>query len=498
MVATTVACSLSFVLKHMMHREHFFLRHGCSFLTRRTYRLPRLRPRFRTGIGWALLSVLFLAHVAPAQETENAYDLAACIRAALANDPDLQAAAAEIRAARAQLAEASSGRLGEGEYRQILGFVPEAKGDILDPPKENRQAVLRNLGPFTQLEVMFHFPLWTFGKLQAALEAAQNGLEAQRAQGEQRKAEVVLSVKRLYYGALLADQLAATLDEMLDNMDKAIRKVEERLARGSTSVTEIDLLKLKTGRAKLAKGVAEVRASASFTRAALARAIGVDLRTPLRLVDRKLQPVPVKLASVDAYLEEGLQQRPEVQQLTRGVAAQVAKVELEEAQLFPTFFLSTGFQYAAAPNRTTQRNPFAQEDFNYARPVGVLGVQWELDFARKAAKVEQARAELARLQAQQRAALSGLQLEIRKAYGEVVQAQETMTAAEEGRRAGRSLLVLTVSNFDLGIGEAEELFKGLSAYTEASTDYFRAVHDFNVAVAQLSRAVGRELTLLQY
>ncbi len=69
---------------------------------------------------------------------------------------------------------------------------------------------------------------------------------------------------------------------------------------------------------------------------------------------------------------------------------------------------------------------------------------------------------------------------------------------EDGRKAGRGLLILTVSNFELGIGEAEELFKGLGSYTEASSDYWRAVHDYDVAVAGLSKAVGHELTALEY
>lgn len=465
---------------------------------RRLTRAIFSRPPFLSVLLFLLQFVTLPAPARAETPEETAYDLAACVRAALAHDPDLQVAAAEVAAARARLAEASVGRWGEAEYRQILGFVPEAKGDILDPPKQNRQAVLRNLGPFTQLEVMFQLPIWTFGKLAKALEAAQNGLEAQRAQGESRKAEVILNVKRLYYGVLLSDQLASILDEMLDHMNKAVKKVEERLAAGSTSVTEIDLLKLKAGRAKLAKGLAELRASAGLTRSALARAIGLDIRQPIRLAETRLAPIPFELGSLDDYLAEGLQNRPEAAALARGVAAQAAKVKLEEAEFFPTVFLSAGFQYAVAPNRTTQRNPFAQEDFNYARPVGVLGLHWPLDFWRKTAKLDQARAELARMQAEQSGAVTGLQLEIRKAYGEVEQAREAMHAAEEGRRAGRALLVLTVSNFDLGIGEAEELFKGLGSYTEASTDYFRAVHDYNVAVAQLSRAVGRELTNLAY
>ena len=91
-----------------------------------------------------------------------------------------------------------------------------------------------------------------------------------------------------------------------------------------------------------------------------------------------------------------------------------------------------------------------------------------------------------------------MQLEIRRAYSDVMQARETIQTAEDGRKAGRGLLILTVSNFDLALGEAEELFKALGAYTEASTDYFRAVHDYNVAVAALSRAVGSELTSMTY
>ncbi|GBD26693.1 hypothetical protein HRbin30_02033 [bacterium HR30] len=458
-------------------------------------RVPQITP---LQLLLAALSTLLLGWGKPVLAETGALTLADCIRSALQHDPDLQAVAAEVAAARARLKQAQVGRWGDAIYHQVLGFVPEAKGDILDPPRQNRNAVFRNLGPFTQLEVMVHLPLWTFGKLGAALEAAEQGLATQQAEGEVRRAETVLNVKRLYYGSLLADQLARVLDEMLDNMDKAIRKVEERLAGGSTAVTELDLLKLRAGRAKLARGVAEVRASATLTRKALARAIGKEVTAELQLADRKLDPVPLDLQPVESYVEEALRTRPEAAQLAHGLAAQAAKVEMERAELYPTFFLSTGFQYALAPNRTTQRNPFAAEDFNYSRPVGVLGIRWELDFWRKQAKVAEAEADLAKLQAQHRGAVTGLQLEVHRAYGQVLQSREAMQAAAEGRKAGRSLLVATVSNFDLGIGEAEELFKGLGTYTEASTDYFRAVHDYNVAVAELSRTVGRELLPLEY
>ena len=439
---------------------------------------------------WLMSRMPALADVSPA------YDLVACIRAALQNDPDLSAAAADLALARARLSEAQSGRFGQSEYTQLLGFVNEAHGDAVSS-RDNKDDVFKGLGLFTRLDLAVNIPLWTFGKLDAALRGAQQALESERARGQARRSEIVLSVKQLYYGLLLSRQLSDVLHEMLDTIDKAVRKTQERLDAGSTAVTEIDLLKLKAGRAKFAKGVLEVDASVGLTRSALARAIGVA-DDGFDIADRKLQPVDVKLAPLQVYLADGPERRPESKQLVTGIAAQSAKVELEQAGYYPTVFLTAGVQYARAANRDEQTSPFAYDDFNYIRPVGVLGMHWDLNFFTTSAKVEEARADLERLQAEQRQAASGLQLEIRRAYSDVVQARETINAAEDGRKAGRGLLILTVSNFDLGIGEAEELFKGLGTYTEASSDYLRAVHDYDVAVSVLSKAVGQELAGLHY
>lgn len=428
----------------------------------------------------------------------QAYDLAQCLRAALTNSPDLGAAAADLALARARLSEAHASRYGQSEFNQVLGFVNEARGTVNHPnPNDKKNDVFHGLGPFTRMDLAINIPLWTFGKLDAALEAAQAGLESERAHGDVRRAEIVLSTKQLYYGLLLSRQLGLVLHDMLDTMDKAAKQSQERLDAGSTAVTEIDVLKLRAGRAKFAKGVLEVDASTELTRSALARNTGLAV-DDFDIAAGKLQPTDATIAPLNDYLTDGPGRRPESRQLATGLVAQSAKVELERADYFPWLFFSAGMQYARAGNRNEQTNPFASDDFNFIRPVGIVGIHWDLNFFMTNAKVEQARADLERLHALKRAAASGLQLEIRRAYSDVTQARETIKATEEGRKAGRGLLILTVSNFDLGIGEAEELFKGLGTYTEASSDYLRAVHDYNVAVATLSKAVGQELTNLEY
>ena len=444
-----------------------------------------------------LIGLLVISASAPLRAEPATYSLAACIQAALNSSPDLSAAAADLAGARARLSEAKAGRYGQSQYTQVLGFVNQARGNPVFSP-DGRNDVFHGLGPFTRIDLDINVPLWTFGKLDAALAAAQRALESEQAHAETRRAEVILNTKQLYYGLMLTRQLSDVLHEMLDTMDKAVTKTQERLDAGSSAVSEIDLLKLKTGRAKLAKGLIEVDAATTLTRSALARAIGVPVDGSFDIADRKLQAVAATIHPLDVYLAEGPERRPETRQLTTGIAAQSAKVDLEAAGYYPNLFFATGLQFARAGNRTEQTNPFASDEFNYVRPVGVLGVRWDLNFFTTSAKVAQARADLERLHAQQRDAATGLQLEIRRAYSEVTQARDIIAATEAGRKAGRGLLILTVSNFDLAIGEAEEVFKSLGTYTEASTDYFRAVHDYNVSVAVLSKAVGEELTGLQY
>jgi len=442
-------------------------------------------------------SLLGLSTTALGSPAASRYDLAACIRAALTGSPDLGAVAADLSAARARLAEAEASRWGTAEYVQLVGLVNEAKGNVLFSPNDKND-VFQGLGPFTRIDLEINIPVYTFGKLDAALRAAQEGLEAEHARGESKRADVVLTVKQLYYGLILGRQLSDVLHDNLETLDKAVTKTKHRLEEGSTAVTEIDLLKLQAGRARFAKGVIEIDASYPLARSALARTIGLEDAAGFDIADQKLKPVDATIEPLDTYLAEGPDRRPEKRALQTGIAAQAAKLDMEQARYYPNVFVTTGFQYGWAGNRTEQTNPFVYDPFNFISPIWIVGLQWDLNVFMTMAKIDGARAELQRLEAAHREASTGLSLEIQKVYAGLVQARESVRVAEDGRKAGRGLLLLTVANFDLGIGEAEELFKAIGVYTEASSDYLRAVYDYNIAVAQLGKAVGRELTALEY
>ncbi len=420
-----------------------------------------------------------------------------CVRRALEEGPDRDLILADLKAAQARLDEAKAGKFGESTYTQYVGLTNEARGDPVSSPNKQTD-FFDGLGPFTILELDIRLPIYTFGKLSAALEAAQHGLSSERARSEAARADIVLETKRLYYGLQLAQQLGYVLEDMLESIEEAIEKTKQRLDDGSHTVTERDVLRLKIGRSKFKAGVEDVGASTKLTKRALARAVGLPPDSEFEIADKRFRIADFEPAPLESYVESGPYRRPEWKQIETGIDAQQARVDLEEANLYPTIFLATGVRYAVAGNRDDQTNVFAYDEFNYLQPVGVLGLHWDLNFFANQAKAEQARAQKDRLVAERRRAESGLRLEVERHYASVESARGTIDATSEGRKAARGLLVLTVTNFDLGIGEADELFEAFGAYTETSTDYFRAVHDFNVAVSELSRAVGEELLDLEY
>jgi outer membrane protein TolC len=123
---------------------------------------------------------------------------------------------------------------------------------------------------------------------------------------------------------------------------------------------------------------------------------------------------------------------------------------------------------------------------------------WSLDFWETHRKVEGARAELEKLRQQRQNAETGIRLAVKKAYLEALRMRDALELADSGRKAARGLLVGNVSSFELGVGDADDLFESLVIYTTSTSNYYTHVSDYNLALAELTKTVGEEVTDLEY
>jgi outer membrane protein TolC len=412
---------------------------------------------------------------------------------ALESSPDVHAALADEQIAISQLGRAKAGRLPRATFTGLLSAITGADGDAVNGDTDND-----DFGPYSTGKLEIVQPLYTFGRLRNEIRAAMQGVASKEAATEQARQAVIVAIKELHANLLLSRQIKELLDESHDNFTTAINQVEERLETGEGNVTEQDLLRLRIGQSSIAKERYTLERAIAVARAALKRHLGLPADASFELAETRLQPVTLNLQPLSNYLEQMGPERPELAQLEAGLAARQARLEAARGEYYPSLFLAGGFEYSVAPNRDDQDSPFAT-DFNFFRGPGIaLGLRWQLDFWSTQAKVAERTAELNKVQVQKVSATSGMALDIRRRYLEVEEFRNKVKAAQESRKAARALLVTTLANFQLGVGEAKEVFEGLGLYTRIVSDYYQTIRDFNIAAAKLTQATGQEITTLSY
>ena len=453
------------------------------------YQDVRSHDIIKTWIGilaTLLCSSALSAHAEP-------WTLEQSLERALESSPDVHAALADEQIAISQLGRAKTGRLPRATFTGLLGAITGAEGNAVDGRTKDD-----DFGPYSAGKLEIVQPLYTFGRLRNEIRAAMKGVASKEAATEKARQAVIFAIKELYANLLLSRQLKKLLDETFDNFTNAMDQVEERLEADEGNVTEQDLLRLRIGRSSVAKERYTLERAIAVTRAALKRQLGLPDDASFEVAETRLTPVTLNLQPLGNYLEQMGLKRPELIQLEAGLAARQARLEAARGAYYPSIFLAGGFEYSVAPNRDDQDSPFAN-DFNFFRGPGIaLGLRWQLDFWSTQAKVAERAAELNKVQTQKVSATSGIALDIRRRYLEVEEFRNKVKSAQQARKAARALLVTTLTNFRLGVGEAKEVFESLGLYTRIVSDYYKTIRDFNIAAAKLTQATGQEITTLSY
>ncbi len=422
------------------------------------------------------------------------------IQRAIKNNPEIKEAQVQVKISQAKLDEVKANQFPQIQLMDILGPSPGAKGGDLSfssvtNPGFTTSCTQRTpcgIGVFDRTDVTLIQPLYTFGKITSGKEAAAGGVKVDEARADQKASEIILRVHEYYYGLLLARELQALVLDIKEKLDSAKEKIEQLLAQDSKSADETDLLKLKTFGGVVERYLNEADRSVELAHHALGMTIGLEKTDEFEIADPHLKPVSRTLFDLDTYIEKARLFRPEFTQLREGLRARQALIQVAKSDYYPTFFAAGLFSYAAASNRDYLKNPYVYDPFQHLEAGAVLGLKWDINFGITSAKVQSARAEHEKLLETKAFAEAGIPLQVRKAYLEVVEANKNIKATEESYTSARKWLVTAVANFDLGIGEAKEIFDALRAYAENRAENYKAVYNYNLALANLDHMTGED------
>lgn len=415
--------------------------------------------------------------------------------------PSLQAGAAATAAMQSQVTEAKLNWLPTGSIMSLLAPSPNEQCTnqfgVHDTSRclqtNSPEASITNVSwssVFTRTELQLIQPLYEFGKISAGVEAAKAGVEVSREKEAGTRADLELNVRKAYFGLKLAREILDTLDEGGGYIDEAQQKIEKDLSKGTGSSTVTDRLRLRTVHADLDARVLETKRLQAFARDGLRALIGSQGQGDVDVDDEEFAPPELTVRPVTYYEDLALANRPEVKMLASAVKAKRALAELDWRKWYPDLVLIAGAVYAHAQAVDDPQNAFMSHYYNSSAAGLALGLRVQLDVGQKIAHSKRTEHEADEVGYQQSAALAGILLDVRKAYGEVTEARARVASMEKGEKAGKAWISAVAQNFAVGLAETRDFSDALVAFFGMRTRYLQAVYDLDIAMSSLTRATG--------
>jgi outer membrane protein TolC len=446
-----------------------------------------------------LVALLALTVAAP---TCGPLDLQTAQALALARSDEVGIKRSEQAAAEADRAVAQAIWFLPEFYANIpVGVVPGAKlapGPNGQIDQNNITAIesgsnrgLTDLGAFVRVEVNALQPLWTWGRLKAATDAAKAGSEARKFLVDDTSNAIRTRVLQLVMGIRLATRLLAIGADVQNALKEADARVQKSLKANDGEITPEDRYRIEIFRSQLNQRIADGERAVQVARVGLAATLALE-PGQLQLRDDPL-PDTAQIHPVDltAALSDAEAMRPDLKALDKGIVAKEADVRASRAELFPQIGIVGQFAYSRAAGRDTITNPYVGDYFNALTIGAALAIRQNLSFWTVITRTNKKDAELETLRKQRAGAVRGIRVEVETAAADLNAAITKREASAKAVAAGRSWFRSATLNFGVGVADARDLIDAYRGYAEAQYGDAQATFDLLAAEARLEQVTGK-------
>ncbi|MDI9570009.1 MAG: TolC family protein [Pseudomonadota bacterium] len=414
---------------------------------------------------------------------------------AVARSPEIEEARSDVEAARSDLRQAEAAYYPQIETIAVAGPMRDAKeplvvnGRITDP---SPGLSFSSIGIFGKIDITATQPLYTFGKIANRKEAAARGVKAREHAVADKRGQIVLRVKQLYYGLVLATSGLGAADESIDFFAAAAQRVRKLLDLESPTVRESDLYQVEAYRSEATRFRSEAEKGMRTAYLALKAMLGMGPGEEFAAADKGLPLSPEGLPDLADFIRDARANRPEFKQLAEALAAREFLVKGAESDLYPSFFAAAVGSLAGAPGRDRLNSPYLSDEFNHAYGGVVAGAKWNLDFGIGRAKVDKARAEYRRLINTKAAAEMNIPIQVTKVYQDCREALVSVNSYRDAAAASRKWTVAAMADFDMGIGSADNMLRAIDMYGRNQGKFIEALYRYNLSRAELDYVTGKK------
>lgn len=314
----------------------------------------------------------------------------------------------------------------------------------------------------------------TAGKRRKRTKVAEEDVAVAESALQDTIRQLKLELRNRYYTVVVAKAQYDLAQQILSQFDEIIRLNEARFQQGEISGLEV--ARVQTERLRFFNDSVSAELQLKNAKASLLELLGVPNVAAEFDVTEKLEFKPLQ-TQMENLGEQAVQARPDLLAERQRVERDRRGLNLEKAQAIPNVTPFFGYKRDFGANTVT---------FGVSVPFPLFNRN-QGGIARASAQVTQQQYELERTE-----------LSVRR---DVQQAYQTVAAHEQRVRAMESTYIgsaqkardIAQASYRLGALDLVAFLDAERAYRETLREYYQALFDHQVALFQLSAAVGREL-----
>lgn len=406
-------------------------------------------------------------------------DLDETIQRALLTNPNVKIAEYNRKAAKADYSAAKGARgisislsheSGRGGYADNH-ILRNAAGRILSNDKQ--------IGNTHSNSITASLPIFTGGELQGQIGQAKANYRSMLSAEEQAYNEMKETATTGYFNMLNATNMKALRQESVDRLQAHLDNVIAQYNVGI--VARADVLRSEVELANAQQNYITASNQYDVAEATLNNIIGTPLGTTLLLKDRlQYEPYENDMAYCLAYSE---QHRPELKQAEYAVDSAEAALVVARSGHMPKV-------YANASNNWGGNGSDWPGDDDENWSVGVTASINVFDSGVTWSKIHAAQENLAKAKESQRQIKDNVELEVRTDYLNLREAEKRITTTQVAVASAEEDYHIAVVRYQAGVGTNIDVMDAQEALTQAKTNYYQALYNYNTSKAALNTSMG--------
>jgi HAE1 family hydrophobic/amphiphilic exporter-1 len=426
------------------------------------------------------------AAATPSSVAAAELDLPRAVELAFANNPALAAAREVGREVEGGIVEAKADAFpqialdsswGQSRSPSLLNspdfedIIEQFPGGSFEP---STQELSRAVIEITQ-------PIWTFGKVGAAIDLAELVADAAGAQISTAELDTAAAVAEAYYRLLAAREGLATIEADREFRRRDLERVASLLEIGEA--TELEQLRAEAALVEVEPEVAARQGQVAVAETTLRRLLALPAGEPLTLVEvgGELADPP----AIEALVEAGLASRPELADLDLQVAIYEKRQTITRAEGKPQV------EFTGHWGREVREIENVDDPLYSAWAFGV-GLRWEFfDGGRRRGQVAQLESQRRQTELRLEDLRATIRLEIDQARTDYRTATARADAARASAAAAREALRVARESYEQGVANQTDLLDAQSRATQAETVAVSSFYEALIQASRLARAVGK-------